>query len=75
MICPRCDSENTEVMAEAPVDNAWVVYYCNNCCFSWRNTESDKITDPAKYKAKWKLTNEKIANMMVIPPIPPLRTT
>lgn len=67
MLCPRCDSENTRKMADAPVDNAWEVYVCETCCYSWRSTEKPEII------AKFKLNAEKIANMGVIPPIPPLK--
>lgn len=73
MTCPRCESKKTEVLTESPVGKVWTVYICNDCDFSWRNTESPEITDPAKYSPKWKLTAEKIANLGVIPPIPPLK--
>lgn len=73
MICPRCDSKNVEVMVESPVGNVWTVYICNTCHFSWRNTESEEITNPEKYAKQWKLDAEKQANLQVIPPIPPLK--
>ena len=66
MKCPRCDSESVRVMVESPVGNAWKVYVCGKCCYSWRSTENVKVLD------KFKLTDEKIANMQMIPPIPPL---
>ncbi|MBP2017451.1 transposase-like protein [Symbiobacterium terraclitae] len=73
MICPRCDSKNTDVMVESPVGKVWTVYICNDCNFSWRNTESEEITNPEKYSKQWKLNAEKLANLQVIPPIPPLK--
>lgn len=73
MICPRCDSEKVQVMAEAPVGKVWTVYICEDCCFSWRSTESEEITNPAKYNPKWKLTAEQIKNLQMIPPIPALK--
>ncbi len=73
MICPRCDSEKVHVLTESPVGNVWTVYICDQCFYSWRNTESEELTDPAKYSTKWKLNAEKIANLQVIPPVPPLK--
>ncbi|MGB9662930.1 MAG: non-oxidative hydroxyarylic acid decarboxylases subunit D [Moorellaceae bacterium] len=75
MICPRCDSDTAEKMVSSPVGNVWEVYVCRKCWFSWRSTEDTSITDPAKYNKKFKLTDEMIQNMMVIPPIPPLKET
>lgn len=69
MTCPRCDSNKTHVLAESPVGKVWTVYICDDCYFSWRSTESEEITNPAKYSKKWKLTAEKIANLQVIPPV------
>lgn len=67
MKCPRCDSDNIRKMADSPVGNVWEVYVCDKCCYSWRSTESPKVID------KFKLNDEKIAKMGVIPPIPPLK--
>ena len=66
MKCPRCDSEQIRVMAKAPKDDAWEVYVCEKCCYSFQSTEEIKIHD------KFKLDDEKIKNMQMIPPIPPL---
>ncbi|MBQ9980378.1 MAG: vanillic acid non-oxidative decarboxylation protein [Oscillospiraceae bacterium] len=66
MTCPRCDSENVRIMVTAPVDNAWEVYLCEKCHYSWRSTEDIHISE------KFKLTDEKIDAMGVIPPVPPL---
>lgn len=67
MICPRCDSESVKVMTKSPVGNAWEVYICDKCCYSWRSTETVAILP------KFKLDDEKIAAMQMIPPIPPLK--
>ena len=67
MICPRCDSDRIKKLVDAPVDNAWEVYICEKCCYSWRSTENPVVLD------KFKLDDEKIARMGVIPPIPPLK--
>lgn len=66
MKCPRCDSERIETIATAPVDNAWEVYECMDCFYSWRSTEHPRVHE------KFRLTAEQIRNLQVIPPIPPL---
>jgi transposase-like protein len=55
MKCPRCDSEKVSVLTKAPVDDAWEVYPCGTCHFTWRNTESENITNPEKYDKRFKL--------------------
>jgi transposase-like protein len=74
MICPRCESEHVEKIADSPVGNVWEVYMCERCYYSWRSTEAPEVTDPAKYNPKFKLTEKTISTMMEIPPIPPLKT-
>ena len=66
MKCPRCDSDKIRKMVDSPVGNAWEVYLCDKCYYSWRSTETPHVHD------KFKLDDEKIANMQVIPPVPPL---
>jgi len=73
MICPRCDSDTVELTTRAPKDNAWEVYICNTCNFSWRSTESDEIKDPAKYDRRFKIDPAKIPFLDIIPPIPELK--
>lgn len=75
MICPRCDSDTVELMTKSPVGDVWEVYVCETCWYSWRSTETPDKTDPAKYKASFKIEVAKIPNMLVIPPIPPLKVT
>ncbi len=72
MICPRCDSDAAELLVKAPVDNAWEVYLCGTCNFSWRSTESEDITNPARYDRRFKIDSRSIPNLPVIPPIPKL---
>jgi len=67
MICPRCDSDKARVMTKSPVGKEWEVYVCEKCWCSWRSTET------IKGHAKFKLDDEKIATMQIIPPIPPLK--
>ena len=66
MRCYRCGSEDCRVMVKAPVDDAWEVYVCNTCFYSWRSTEEINIHDTFKLKP------EEIPELQVIPPIPPL---
>ena len=68
MNCPRCDSDKVKKMVDSPVGKVWEVYVCEKCWFSWRSTEDIKILP------KFKLNDEKIAAMQVIPPIPPLKS-
>lgn len=53
-------------MVKAPVDDAWEVYVCNTCFYSWRSTETINIHDT------FKLEPEEIPMLQVIPPVPPL---
>ena len=43
MICPRCNSEKVDLLTKAPKDDAWEVYICDTCTFSWRNTGGENI--------------------------------
>ncbi|MDF2524177.1 MAG: hypothetical protein K0R31_1818 [Clostridiales bacterium] len=67
MKCPRCDADKVRKMVDSPVGKVWEVYVCDKCDYSWRSTENPKIID------KFKLNDEKIANMGVIPPVPLLK--
>jgi hypothetical protein len=72
-VCPRCRSEQTEVVTMSPVKNVWVVYSCKRCFYMWRSTEPQENTDPDHYPEAFRLTPEAIAKMPVVPSIPPLR--
>lgn len=72
MICPRCDSDAAELLVKAPVDDAWEVYLCGACNFTWRSTESEEITNPAAYDRRFKIDPVSIPNLSVIPPVPKL---
>jgi vanillate/4-hydroxybenzoate decarboxylase subunit D len=67
MNCPRCESEKIRIMTKSPVEGAWEIYVCDKCCYSWRSTEKIEISDI------FKLDDEKIARMGVVPPIPALK--
>ncbi len=66
MKCPRCDSDQARIMVTSPVGNEWTVYVCEKCWYSWRSTENIDVLP------KFKLNDDKIAQMGMIPPIPPL---
>ncbi|SFX53157.1 non-oxidative hydroxyarylic acid decarboxylases subunit D [Olsenella sp. kh2p3] len=66
MKCPRCGDEHISTIAKSPVAGAWEVYECDRCYYSWRSTETPHVDDV------FKLTPEKIANLQVIPAVPPL---
>ncbi len=72
-ICPRCESPDPEVLSRSPVAGAWVVYGCPACFFTWRSTEPDFITDPAKYDVNFKLDAGTLDQLAVMPNIPPLK--
>ena len=72
MKCPRCDSELVSVMVKSPVGDAWEVYLCDTCKFSWRITEGDNITDPEQYDKRFKLNPAEFNTFDQIPPIPKL---
>ena len=47
-------------------------YICDTCCFSWRSTEDEDITNYEKYDKRFKINPEEIKNLDQIPPIPEL---
>ena len=73
MICPRCDDERAVKFFEAPENGVWELYRCPRCFFVWRSTEEDEVTRPELYDPKFKLTEQRIAEMKDKPAIPPLR--
>ena len=66
MQCPRCGHEEISTIATSPVEGAWEKYQCDVCMYSWRSTETPHVDEV------FKLTDEKIAKLQVIPPVPPL---
>ncbi|WP_430027573.1 non-oxidative hydroxyarylic acid decarboxylases subunit D [Paenibacillus turicensis] len=73
MICPRCDSKTIELLTKAPLEDAWEVYICGTCYFSWRSTEGENITNPEKYDRRFKLNPANFEKLDKIPPIPDLK--
>lgn len=73
MICPRCDTDKVELLVKSPVGNAWEMYICSTCTYSWRSTETPDKTDPKVYSSKFKIDATKIDKMLMIPAIAPLK--
>jgi vanillate/4-hydroxybenzoate decarboxylase subunit D len=71
-ICPRCETDKTEVLTVSPVEGEWLVYRCPACFFAWRSTEPDTITDPRLYDSAFKFKPEDIPSFPVVPNVPPL---
>ena len=72
--CPRCDHNEVTVLAKSPVGDEWEMYLCGQCTYSWRSTEPDEQQDPELYHEKFKMTKEKIENLVVVPPLPNRRS-
>ncbi|OIN23875.1 non-oxidative hydroxyarylic acid decarboxylases subunit D [Vibrio barjaei] len=69
MNCPRCNNSDTEKLVDAPKDNIWSITKCNHCLYTWRNTESEELTDNSAYPDIFKLNDDIIENMKVSPPL------
>lgn len=50
------------------------VFACATCLYAWRSTEPEENTNPDKYPAAFRLKPEQLADLAVIPTIPPLRS-
>jgi late competence protein required for DNA uptake (superfamily II DNA/RNA helicase) len=75
MMCVRCYEDTADQVAKAPDgSNAWVVYYCRHCNFSWRNTEEPEAIDPDKRDRYFQLKGVDLTSLMHPCPIPPLKT-
>ncbi len=72
MKCPRCDQETVNLLTKAPVDDAWEVYLCDTCTYSYRSTEGENMRDPEKYDKRFKIDPTKIDDLDAIPPVAPL---
>ena len=72
--CPRCDSQQTEIVSSSPIEWAWVVYNCPVCFYSWRSCEPDYATKSEFYNPHFKIKPEEIEKIAEVPTIPPLRS-
>lgn len=70
MICPRCRTSGAELVAKSPVADAWEMYLCPACKFSWRTSEPPAVTDPEQYDQRFRLTAEQLARFAEVPPVP-----
>ncbi|WP_085523671.1 non-oxidative hydroxyarylic acid decarboxylases subunit D [Tuberibacillus sp. Marseille-P3662] len=73
-ICPRCESEKVEKIAESPVSGKWDMFLCHTCLFSWRSTEPEAIQDPELYNKHFKIDQHDIPNYDNVPVIPERKT-
>ena len=75
MVCVRCLKATAKHVAKAPDgSNAWVVYCCESCNYSWRSSEGDTITDISKRSAEFQMENVDLTKLINMIPIPPLKS-
>ncbi|MBW1214486.1 non-oxidative hydroxyarylic acid decarboxylases subunit D [Pantoea allii] len=74
MICPRCEDHSIETMATSPVEDAWIVFQCQHCLYTWRNTEPARRTQREHYPEAFRMTQEDIDNAPAVPAVPTLLT-
>jgi hypothetical protein len=74
MMCVRCYENTAARVATAPDgSNAWEIYYCERCNFSWRSTEEPEVIDPEKREPYFQLKDVDLTQLMCPVPIPPLK--
>jgi hypothetical protein len=74
MQCVRCLKDTAAKVAVAPDgSNAWEVYHCKTCNYSWRNSEPDFITVVEK-RDPWGQLDKIKDFQKEIRGIPPYRT-
>lgn len=54
LICPRCDSNKVEKVADSPVRGKWEAYSCRECNYVWRSTED--LTNIDRRMEYWRRT-------------------
>lgn len=52
--------KKVSLLTKYPVGIVWEFYIYNTCTYSWRNTESENITNPKKYNPQFKLNSTTI---------------
>lgn len=72
--CPRCDSNATTIVARSPVAQAWRMFLCPVCYYSWRSTEPDYATTRQAMAPLFLIDPTKIQLGKVMPEVPPLRS-
>jgi hypothetical protein len=73
--CPRCRSGTIEVLCKSPVVGVWTVFACSTCFYAWRSTEPEENVNPEKYPAAFRLRPKDLANLRVVPTVPPRRSS
>ncbi len=63
--CPRCGSDESDMISESPVKGVWKLFICEDCKFVWRNTENKEELTP-----DFDGDPEELKNAVVVPPIP-----
>lgn len=73
MLCPRCRSEAVSLLTKALVDDAWEVFICDVCSYSYRSTEPEAHKNPELYDERFRIDPAAIGSLDQIPPVPKLR--
>lgn len=73
LTCPRCSVAETELLTRSPVPDVWTVHRCPRCGFVWRSTEPETITDPQRYPAQFRVTEDDLTGATDVPQIPERR--
>lgn len=74
MQCARCLADTASVVAKAPDGSgAWEMFYCARCNFSWRSSDEDQYTDPAKREKTFQYEGLDLKTLPTVMPIAPLR--
>jgi hypothetical protein len=67
MQCVRCLKDSASTVAVAPDGSqAWELYHCTHCHYSWRNTEPDYITDISKRDPWGQLSGQDIESVQIL---------
>jgi vanillate/4-hydroxybenzoate decarboxylase subunit D len=73
MQCVRCYNDKASQVAKAPDgSNAWVVFYCEHCNFSWRSSEEPETIQADKRDPYFQMKDVDMEKLMIPVPIPPL---
>ncbi|GAB3568372.1 non-oxidative hydroxyarylic acid decarboxylases subunit D [Amycolatopsis endophytica] len=73
-MCPRCEFDTIEKLADSPVAGVWEVLQCQRCLYTWRTTEPLRRTSREHYPEEFRMTQADIDNAPEVPSVPPLRT-
>lgn len=72
-MCPRCEFETVEKLADSPVAGVWEVLQCQRCLYTWRTTEPLRRISREHYPEEFRMTQADIDNAPEVPAVPPLR--